>query len=262
MASLVNFVASVGRRSMSICESFGRASLMLFGAIASRPQPFKNFPLLVKQLYSVGVQSLIIIVLSGLFIGMVLSLQGYVILVDFGAEGALGQMVALSLLRELGPVVTALLFAGRAGSALTAEIGLMKATEQLSSMEMMAVDPLKRVIAPRFWAGVISMPLLAMIFMAVGIWGGQLVGVDWKGIDHGSFWSAMQASVEFGQDIGNSMIKSFVFAVTVTWIALFNGYDAIPTSEGISRATTRTVVHSSLAVLGLDFVLTALMFGN
>ncbi|GAK83366.1 uncharacterized ABC transporter permease component YrbE [Vibrio ponticus] len=235
---------------------------MLLGALASRPQPFKNAHLLIKQLYSVGVQSMLIIVLSGLFIGMVLSLQGYVILVDFGAEGALGQMVALSLLRELGPVVTALLFAGRAGSALTAEIGLMKATEQLSSMEMMAVDPLKRVIAPRFWAGVISMPMLAMIFMAVGIWGGQLVGVDWKGIDHGSFWSTMQASVDLGQDIGNSFIKSFVFAITVTWIALFNGYDAIPTSEGISRATTRTVVHSSLAVLGLDFVLTALMFGN
>lgn len=262
MAGLANFVASVGRRALSVTESFGRASLMLFGALASKPQPVKNFPLLVKQLYTVGVQSLIIIVVSGLFIGMVLSLQGYVILVDFGAEGALGQMVALSLLRELGPVVTALLFAGRAGSALTAEIGLMKATEQLSSMEMMAVDPLKRVIAPRFWAGVISMPLLVMIFMAVGIWGGQLVGVDWKGIDHGSFWSAMQASVELGQDIGNSMIKSIAFAITVTWIALFNGYDAIPTSEGISRATTRTVVHSSLAVLGLDFVLTALMFGN
>ncbi|MCG9598423.1 lipid asymmetry maintenance ABC transporter permease subunit MlaE [Vibrio sp. Isolate25] len=262
LSDFANFVASTGRRAMGVCESFGRASLMLFGALVSRPRPIQHLPLLVKQLYSVGVQSLIIIVLSGLFIGMVLSLQGYVILVDFGAEGALGQMVALSLLRELGPVVTALLFAGRAGSALTAEIGLMKATEQLSSMEMMAVDPLKRVIAPRFWAGVISMPMLAMIFMAVGIWGGQLVGVDWKGIDHGSFWSAMQASVELGQDIGNSMIKSLVFAVTVTWIALFNGYDAIPTSEGISRATTRTVVHSSLAVLGLDFVLTALMFGN
>lgn len=262
LSDFANFIASTGHRAMGVCESFGRASLMLFGALASRPRPIQNLPLLVKQLYSVGVQSLIIIVLSGLFIGMVLSLQGYVILVDFGAEGALGQMVALSLLRELGPVVTALLFAGRAGSALTAEIGLMKATEQLSSMEMMAVDPLKRVIAPRFWAGVISMPMLAMIFMAVGIWGGQLVGVDWKGIDHGSFWSAMQASVELGQDIGNSMIKSLVFAITVTWIALFNGYDAIPTSEGISRATTRTVVHSSLAVLGLDFVLTALMFGN
>lgn len=193
---------------------------------------------------------------------MVLSLQGYVVLVDYGAEGSLGQMVALSLLRELGPVVTALLFAGRAGSALTAEIGLMKATEQLSSLEMMAVDPLKRVISPRFWAGVISMPFLTMIFVAVGIWGGQLVGVDWKGIDHGSFWSAMQSSVEFGRDIGNCLIKAFVFAITVTWVALFNGYDATPTSEGISQATTRTVVHSSLAVLGLDFVLTALMFGN
>ncbi len=259
---VLDYVANIGSRTVSLCRSWGRASLMLFGALASKPQPVKNFPLLVKQLYSVGVQSMVIIVLSGLFIGMVLSLQGYVVLVDFGAEGALGQMVALSLLRELGPVVTALLFAGRAGSALTAEIGLMKATEQLSSLEMMAVDPLKCIIAPRFWAGFISMPLLTMIFMAVGIWGGQLVGVDWKGIDHGSFWSSMQASVELGQDIGNSLIKSMVFALTVTWIALFNGYDAIPTSEGISRATTRTVVHSSLAVLALDFVLTALMFGN
>jgi phospholipid/cholesterol/gamma-HCH transport system permease protein len=262
MATFTHWVEGLGRRTLEFCQAFGKASLMLFGALASRPRPIQNFPLLVKQLYSVGVQSLAIIVVSGLFIGMVLSLQGYVILVDYGAEGSLGQMVALSLLRELGPVVTALLFAGRAGSALTAEIGLMKATEQLSSLEMMAVDPLKRIIAPRFWAGLISMPLLAMIFMAVGIWGGQLVGVDWKGIDHGSFWSAMQSSVELGQDIGNSMIKCVMFAITVTWIALFNGYDAIPTSEGISRATTRTVVHSSLAVLGLDFVLTALMFGN
>ncbi len=235
---------------------------MVFGAQFWRPQPIKNITLLVKQLYSIGVQSLAIIIVSGLFIGMVLSLQGYVILVDYGAETSLGQMVALSLLRELGPVVTALLFAGRAGSALTAEIGLMKATEQISSLEMMAVDPLKRVIAPRLWAGLISMPLLAMIFMAVGIWGGQLVGVEWKGIDHGSFWSTMQASVELGEDLGNSLIKCVVFAITVTWISLFNGYDAVPTSEGISRATTRTVVHSSLAVLGLDFVLTALMFGN
>ncbi|PKF78679.1 ABC transporter permease [Vibrio sp. vnigr-6D03] len=262
MNTLLNVITSVGHSTLSICRAWGRATLMLFGALVAKPQPIKHFPLLVKQLYSVGVQSMVIIVLSGLFIGMVISLQGYVVLVDFGAEGALGQMVALSLLRELGPVVTALLFAGRAGSALTAEIGLMKATEQLSSMEMMAVDPLRRVIAPRFWAGVISMPLLAMIFMAVGIWGGQLVGVDWKGIDHGSFWASMQSSVELGQDIGNSLIKSAVFALTVTWIALFNGYDAIPTSEGISRATTKTVVHSSLAVLGLDFVLTALMFGN
>ena len=259
---MTQFVRYLGQRSLQVCASFGRASLMLLGAVISRPQPIKNFPLLLKQLYNLGVQSLAIILVSGLFIGMVLSLQGYVILVDYGAETSLGQMVALSLLRELGPVVTALLFAGRAGSALTAEIGLMKATEQLSSLEMMAVDPLKRIIAPRLWAGLIAMPLLAMIFMAVGIWGGQLVGVDWKGIDQGSFWSAMQASVDLSSDIGNSLIKCIIFAITVTWIALFNGYDSIPTSEGISRATTRTVVHSSLAVLGLDFVLTALMFGN
>lgn len=259
---LIDYLQTLGSRSLSLCLVWGRASLMLFGAVVNRPQPVKNFPLLLKQLYSVGVQSVAIIMVSGLFIGMVLSLQGFVVLIDYGAEGSLGQMVALSLLRELGPVVTALLFAGRAGSALTAEIGLMKATEQLSSLEMMAVDPLKRVIAPRLWAGLISMPLLAMIFMAVGIWGAQLVGVDWKGIDHGSFWSSMQASVELGYDIGNSLVKCIVFAITVTWVALFNGYDAVPTSEGISKATTRTVVHSSLAVLGLDFVLTALMFGN
>ncbi|GAD78673.1 lipid asymmetry maintenance ABC transporter permease subunit MlaE [Vibrio ezurae] len=258
----INKVADVGASGIRVIRSFGRATLMLTGAVITKPQPIKSLPLLFKQLYSVGAQSLVITLVSGLFIGMVLSLQGYVVLVDYGAEGSLGQMVALSLLRELGPVVTALLFAGRAGSALTAEIGLMKATEQLSSLEMMAVDPLKRIISPRFWAGVISMPLLTMIFIAVGILGGHIVGVDWKGIDHGSFWSAMQSSVELGRDIGNSLIKSLVFAVTIVWIALFNGYDAVPTSEGISQATTRTVVHSSLAVLGLDFVLTALMFGS
>ncbi|MBY5949266.1 lipid asymmetry maintenance ABC transporter permease subunit MlaE [Photobacterium rosenbergii] len=259
---MTEFISRQGRRALDIFQTMGRATLVLFGALVSRPQPGKMFPLLVRQLYNVGVLSVAIILVSGLFIGMVLSLQGYIVLVDFGAETSLGQMVALSLLRELGPVVTALLFAGRAGSALTAEIGLMKTTEQLSSMEMMAVDPLRQVIAPRFWAGVISMPLLAMLFCAVGIWGGELVGVEWKGIDHGSFWSVMQSSVDLGYDIGNSIIKSVVFAITVTWIAVFNGYDAVPTSEGISRATTRTVVNSSLAVLGLDFVLTALMFGN
>ncbi|PMN93044.1 ABC transporter permease [Enterovibrio norvegicus] len=259
---IVNMVQALGARTMAVSRTMGRATFVLLGALLGKPQPKKMFPLLITQLYSVGVRSLAIIMVSGLFIGMVLSLQGYLVLADFGAESSLGQMVALSLLRELGPVVTALLFAGRAGSALTAEIGLMKTTEQLSSLEMMAVDPLRRVIAPRFWAGVISMPLLAMIFMMIGIWGGQLVGVDWKGIDYGSYWSVMQSSVELGYDIGQSFIKCVVFAITVTWIALFNGYDAIPTSEGISRATTRTVVHSSLAVLGLDFILTALMFGS
>jgi phospholipid/cholesterol/gamma-HCH transport system permease protein len=235
---------------------------MLLNALVGRPEPRKQWPLLIKQLYSVGVQSLLIIVVSGLFIGMVIGLQGFLILTTYSAEASLGMMVSLSLLRELGPVVTALLFAGRAGSALTAEIGLMKATEQISSLEMMAIDPLRRVVAPRFWAGLISMPLLTAIFVAVGIWGGSVVGVDWKGIDAGFFWSAMQNAVDWRKDLLNCLIKSLVFAITVTWIALFNGYDAVPTSGGISRATTRTVVHSSLAVLGLDFVLTALMFGN
>ncbi|HEI8867098.1 lipid asymmetry maintenance ABC transporter permease subunit MlaE [Serratia sp. AKBS12] len=259
---LLQALASFGRRGINTSAAFGRAGLMLWGALIGRPEPRRQWPLLVKQLHSVGVQSLLIIMVSGLFIGMVLGLQGYLVLTTYSAEASLGMMVALSLLRELGPVVTALLFAGRAGSALTAEIGLMKATEQISSLEMMAVDPLRRIAAPRFWAGLISMPLLTIIFVAVGIWGGSVVGVDWKGIDSGFFWSAMQGAVEWRQDLLNCLIKSVVFAITVTWIAIFNGYDALPTSEGISRATTRTVVHSSLAVLGLDFVLTALMFGN
>lgn len=255
-------LARIGARSLGIFATFGRAGIMLFRALFGKPEFRKQWPLLIKQLYNVGVQSLLIIMVSGLFIGMVLGLQGYLVLTTFSAEASLGMMVALSLLRELGPVVTALLFAGRAGSALTAEIGLMKATEQISSLEMMAVDPLRRVVAPRFWAGLISMPLLSLIFVAVGIFGGAIVGVDWKGIDEGFFWASMQSSIEWQKDLVNCFIKSVVFAITVTWIALFNGYDAIPTSEGISRATTRTVVHSSLAVLGLDFVLTALMFGN
>lgn len=259
---MVNLLSRIGARALAIFATFGRAGIMLFRALVGKPEFRKQSPLLLKQLYNVGVQSLLIIMVSGLFIGMVLGLQGYLVLTTFSAEASLGMMVALSLLRELGPVVTALLFAGRAGSALTAEIGLMKATEQISSLEMMAVDPLRRVVAPRFWAGLISMPLLSLIFVAIGIWGGAIVGVDWKGIDEGFFWASMQGAVEWRLDLVNCFIKSVVFAITVTWIALFNGYDAIPTSEGISRATTRTVVHSSLAVLGLDFVLTALMFGN
>ncbi len=256
----MNYLQSIGYNTLNALTGFGRALLMLVGAIIAVPQR-KNIRLTVHQIYVVGVQSLLIIMVSGLFIGMVMALQGYTILVNYGAEGSLGPMVALSLLRELGPVVTALLFAGRAGSALTAEIGLMKATEQLSSLEMMAVDPLRRIIAPRFWAGVIAMPMLALIFSAIGILGGHLVGVDWLGVDAGSYWSIMQATVEWDKDVVNGIIKSFVFAVVVTWIAIFKGYDAIPTSEGISQATTQTVVYSSLAVLGLDFVLTALMFG-
>lgn len=258
---MMAFISAIGAATIHFVRAFGRASFMLWGALVGKPEFRKHTPLLIKQLYVLGVQSLLIILLSGLFIGMVLGLQGYVVLVDFSAETSLGQLVSLSLLRELGPVVTALLFAGRAGSALTAEIGLMKATEQLSSLEMMAVDPLRRVVAPRFWAGILAMPMLAVIFTAIGIWGGSLVGVDWKGVDAGSFWSVMQNSIT-ASDLLNGFIKSAVFALAVVWIALFNGYDATPTSEGISQATTRTVVHSSLAVLGLDFILTAIMFGG
>ncbi len=257
----MNWIADIGASTLARLSAFGRATFMLLGAVIAKPQPLKLVPLTIKQIYVVGVQSLLIVIVSGLFIGMVMALQGYTILVGYGAEGSLGPMVALSLLRELGPVVTALLFAGRAGSALTAEIGLMKATEQLSSLEMMAVDPLRRVIAPRLWAGIISMPMLALIFSAVGILGGHLVGVDWLGVDEGSYWSIMQATVEWDKDVMNGVIKSIVFAFVITWIAIFKGYDSVPTSEGISKATTETVVFSSLAVLGLDFVLTALMFG-
>ncbi|WP_440876209.1 lipid asymmetry maintenance ABC transporter permease subunit MlaE [Thalassotalea sp. PLHSN55] len=258
----MEYIQHLGRTTIDLISGLGRAVMVLFSALGHLPNFKKGTPLLVQQLYTVGVQSLIIIIVSGGFIGMVLALQGYTILVDYGAESGLGPMVALSLLRELGPVVAALLFAGRAGSALTAEIGLMKATEQLSSLEMMAVDPLRRVIAPRFWAGFISLPLLAAIFSVVGILGAHLVGVSWLGVDSGTFWSMMQAQVEFEQDILNGAIKSIVFAFVVTWIAVYKGYDCMPTSEGISQATTATVVQSSLLVLFLDFILTALMFTN
>ena len=255
-------LARLGATVTDAIAGIGRALAMLLGAIIGKPTPRKSWPLFVQQMYVVGVLSLIIIVVSGLFIGMVLGLQGYTILVDYGAEQSLGPMVALSLLRELGPVVTALLFAGRAGSALTAEIGLMKATEQLSSLEMMAVDPLRRVVARRFWAGFVSMPLLALIFSAVGIYGGYLVGSGWLGVDEGAFWSVMQSAVDWRDDLMNGIIKSLVFAFVVTWIALYKGYRCEPTSAGISKATTSTVVTASLAILGLDFILTALMFGG
>ena len=221
---------------------------------------FRRFRLTLREIYFAGVLSLIIILVSGLFVGMVLALQGYETLQRYGSAEALGILVALSLVRELGPVVAGLLFASRAGSAITAEIGLMKATEQLSAMEMMAVDPIARVVAPRFWGGVLSMPLLAALFSAMGIFGGYLVGVVLIGVDEGAFWSQMQAAVDVRKDILNGVIKSAVFGVAVTLIAVFEGYDAPPTAEGVSGATTRTVVTSSLAILALDFVLTALMF--
>ncbi|MGA1562439.1 MAG: lipid asymmetry maintenance ABC transporter permease subunit MlaE [Gammaproteobacteria bacterium] len=256
-----NPIRTLGRKGLSFFERLGRGHLFLLATLRGVPSLLPRIGLVIQQMFSIGVLSLVIILVSGLFVGMVLGLQGYNTLVDFGAEESLGVVVALSLVRELGPVVTALLFAGRAGSALTAEIGLMKATEQLSGMEMMAVDPMKRVIAPRFIGGFLSMPLLAAIFSAMGVMGGWFVGVGLLGVDEGSFWSQMQSSVDFEEDILNGVIKSVVFGFVAAWIALYEGYDAIPTSEGVSRATTRTVVHTSLAVLALDFVLTALMFG-
>jgi phospholipid/cholesterol/gamma-HCH transport system permease protein len=259
---MLEWIRQLGRGGFDFFEKVGRASLFLLKTHVGMVSVLRRPQLLIAQLLSVGVLSFLIITVSGLFVGMVLGLQGYNTLVDFGAEESLGVVVSLSIVRELGPVVTALLFAGRAGSALTAEIGLMKATEQLSGMEMMAVDPIHRVVAPRFLAGFISMPLLSAVFCAVGIYGGYFVGVGLLGVDEGAYWAQMQSKVDLYDDVFNGVIKSLVFGFVVTWIAVFEGYDAIPTSEGVSRATTRTVVHSALAVLGLDFVLTALMFGE
>ena len=251
---------SIGGTVVDGVWRLGYASRFFIMTLISSGASFRRIHLTIREIYFSGVMSLIIILVSGLFVGMVLGLQGYETLQKYGSESALGSLVALSLVRELGPVLAALLFASRAGSAITAEIGLMKATEQLSAMEMMAVDPISRVVAPRFWAGVISMPLLAAMFSAIGVFGGYLVGVVFIGVDEGSFWSQMQAAVDFRQDIVNGVIKSVVFGIAVTAIALFEGYDAPPTAEGVSHATTRTVVTSALAVLGLDFILTVFMF--
>ncbi len=254
-------VRFVGRFSLEFAQTVGRCCLMFWRTVWGKPHD-KLFPLFIEQIFQLGILSLPIILTSGLFIGMVLSLQGYYVLVDYAAEESLGSMVALSLLRELGPVVGALLFAGRAGSALTAEIGLMQSTEQLASMEMMAVSPLKRVIAPRFFAGIVTLPMLTLFFNVIAIWGGYLIGVSWKGVDGGAYWSVMQGSVEYMPDVFNGVIKSVVFAVLITWVALYNGYYVVPNAQGISKSTTQTVVVSSLLVLGMDFILTVFMFGT
>ncbi len=257
---MINSLQLFGRYWIGILERLGRAVLFLVQLLAALPSLLTRMPLLIRQLHATGVMTLSIILVSGLFVGMVLALQGYNTLIGFGAEESLGVVVALTLVRELGPVVTGLLFAGRAGSAMTAEIGLMKATEQLSGLEMMAVDPFKRIFAPRMLAGFIALPALAAMFSAVGVLGGHLIGVELLGIDTGAFWSQMQSSVGFTTDVVNGLIKAVVFGFVVCWIAIFEGADCVPTSEGVSSATTRTVVFSSLAVLALDFVLTALMF--
>ncbi|MBP8924903.1 MAG: lipid asymmetry maintenance ABC transporter permease subunit MlaE [Pseudomonadales bacterium] len=260
MKALAGLLRALGHSTIEAIWRLGFATRFLIATLKQTPAAFRRLPLTIRELYFSGVMSLTIILVSGLFVGMVLGLQGYDTLVRYGSAEALGVLVALSLVRELGPVVAALLFASRAGSAITAEIGLMKATEQIDAMEMMAVDPIARVVAPRFWGGVLSMPLLAALFSAVGIVGGYLVGVVFIGVDVGQFWSQMQSAVDFRNDIINGVIKSVVFGVAVTWIAVFEGYEAPPTAEGVSRATTRTVVTSALVILALDFVLTAFMF--
>jgi phospholipid/cholesterol/gamma-HCH transport system permease protein len=257
---VIRQLAALGRSGLAFSARLGRANLLMLGMLGGLPAMLRRPRLLLEQLFAVGVLTVLIIAVSGIFVGMVLGLQGYHILSRFGAEATLGVMVAASLVRELGPVVTALLFAGRAGSALTAEIGLMKSTEQLSGLEMMAVNPQHRVLTPRLIAGILSMPLLAAMFSMLGVYGGWFVGVGLLGVDDGTYWAQMQSQIDWREDVLNGVIKSAVFGVVCTWIAIFQGYDCVPTSEGVSRATTRTVVHSSLAVLGLDFVLTALMF--
>jgi phospholipid/cholesterol/gamma-HCH transport system permease protein len=258
--SLSRFFASLGGPVVDAVWKLGLTTRFLFMVLMRSGMSVRRFSLTIKEIYFAGVLSLVIISVSGLFVGMVLALQGYNTLERFGSAESLGVLVALSLLRELGPVVSALLFAGRAGSAMTAQIGMMRASEQFAAMDMMAVNPVARVVAPRFWAGVISMPLLATIFSAVGIMGAWLVGVIVIGVDEGAFWSQMQAAVDWRNDLLNGVIKSVVFGLAVTLIALFEGYDAPPTTEGVARATTRSVVNASLAVLALDFVLTAFMF--
>ena len=258
----MNFVQAVGARTLLMMQRFGRSALFFIDLVAHVPQSMMRFGLVIKQIHAIGNRSLLIILASGLAVGFVLALQMYYALVPYGATESLGQIVNLSLVRELGPVVTALLFAGRAGTSLTAEIGLMKAGEQLAAMEMMAVDPRSRVLAPRFIAGVISMPLLAILFSAVGILGAWVVGVLLIGLDSGNFWSLMQTRVDVWRDVGNGIVKSFAFGIVCTAVALYQGFVTEATPEGVAYATTRTVVVSSLSVLAIDFMLTALMFST
>lgn len=257
---ILDAITLLGRTLRLYLGNLGYATRLFIATLGASLALWRRPRLVVSQIHFIGNHSMVIIAVSGLFVGFVLGLQGYYTLNRYGSEQALGLLVALSLVRELGPVVTALLFAGRAGTSLTAEIGLMKAGEQLAAMEMMAVDPLRRVIAPRFVAGVIAMPLLASVFSAVGVMGGYIVGVQLIGVDEGAFWSQMQGGVDVWKDIFNGVLKSLVFGFAVTFIALYQGYEAKPTPEGVARATTRTVVTASLTVLWLDFLMTALMF--
>lgn len=260
MRDPLSLIRQLGHASVERLWRLGFATRFLLAILLYSGTSFRRIHLTLREVYFSGVLSLLIIGVSGLFVGLVLGLQGYETLQRYGSTEALGILVALSLTRELGPVVAGLLFASRAGSSITAEIGLMKATEQLKAMDMMAVNPIARVVAPRFWGGVIAMPLLAAMFSAMGVLGGWLIGVVFIGVDDGAFWSQMQSSVDFHYDIWNGMIKSFVFGVAVSLIAVFEGYDSAPTAEGVSRAITRTVVTSAMTILALDFILTSFMF--
>ena len=258
----MNFLALIGARALRVLQAFGHAAFFALELMRALPVAMRRFGLVVTQIHAVGNLSLVIILSSGLAVGFVLALQMYYALVTYGATESLGLIVNLALVRELGPVVTALLFAGRAGTSLTAEIGLMKAGEQLAAMEMMAIDPKERVMGPRFIAGIVSMPILAILFSAIGLLGAYVVAVLLIGVDAGNFWSIMQAKVDVWRDVGNGIVKSAVFGVICTFVALYQGHETDATPEGVAYATTRTVVVSSLAVLGMDFILTALMFST
>lgn len=259
---LVRLLQVVGARTLSWVSQVGAAAIFFARSLFALPR-WRHLPgLLVQQLYSVGCLTVVIVIFAGLFIGMVVALQGFNTLQKFSAESQLGQLLALSITRELGPVVTALLFAGRAGAALSSEIGLMRATDQLSAMSLMAVDPCRQVISPRLWAGILSLPLLTMLFNVVAIYGGFLLGVYWLGVDAGAFWNNMQQAVVWQTDILNGVFKSLVFAIVITWVAVYQGYVSAPNARGVSLATTKTVVYGSLLVLGLDFILTSIMMGG
>lgn len=258
----MNFIRNIGNKTLNLISALGANTLFFLKVIALLPQSLLRIRLTIRQIYFAGVLSMLIVAISGLFVGMVLGLQGYTQLEKFKSADVLGFMVAASLLRELGPVLAAILFASSAGGSMTSEIGLMKTTEQLEAMNVMAVNPIARVVAPRFWAGVISMPLLACIFNVAGIYGAYLIGVRWLGLDSGIFWSQMQSHISFNYDVLNGLIKSIFFGLAVAFIAVYQGFHCVPTSEGILRASTRTVVSSALTVLALDFILTAFMFAR
>ncbi|QTN22350.1 lipid asymmetry maintenance ABC transporter permease subunit MlaE [Rhizobacter sp. AJA081-3] len=258
----MTLLSTLGARTLEVFRAFGHAAFFFLDLLRAIPASLRRFGLVVVQIHAIGNRSLIIILASGLAVGFVLALQMYYALVTYGAAESLGLIVNLALVRELGPVVTGLLFAGRAGTSLTAEIGLMKAGEQLAAMEMMAIDPKERVLAPRFLAGMVSMPILAILFSAIGILGAYVVAVLLIGVDQGNFWSIMQSRVDVWRDVGNGIVKSAVFGVICSFVALYQGHETDATPEGVAYATTRTVVMSSLAILGMDFILTALMFST